>query len=142
MPQSMKKTTSKPLIVIFILQAICLPAMIFISLSKENPAWSFLPAERASWWVEFIFTKVFTPLLFLSLIVGLHHADKFRKYVRSKQGRLCPKCHYPTPGDLAEGQRCSECGVVFSGWMIREWNEMWKPKSSEMKAEIPAEKTD
>lgn len=80
--------------------------------------------------------------MFLFLFVHNLFVERFRQLVRSKQGRLCPKCHYPTPGDLAEGQRCSECGVVFSGWMIREWNEMWKPKSSEMKAEIPAEKTD
>ena len=142
MPQSMKIPTSKLTTAIGILAILSMAAGVFSPLYEKLLASSSLPAAWVFTSVLHVFERVTALLCALFLALLIRQLNNFRKYVRSKQGRLCPKCHYPTPGDLAEGQRCSECGVVFSGWMIRDWNEMWKPKSSEMKAEIPAEKTD
>lgn len=134
--------TSKLTTAIGILAILSMAAGVFSPLYEKHLASSSLPVARVFTSVVHVLERVFALLVALFLVLSLRQLNNFRKYVRSKQGRLCPKCHYPTPGDLAEGQRCSECGVVFSGWMIRDWNEMWKPKRSEMKAEIPAEKTD
>ena len=54
----------------------------------------------------------------------LRTVNAFKRRVKEARGDICPHCHYDTP--VRVGDRCPECGTVFSDRLIGEWERWWK----------------